>query len=255
MSLAVIQQDFRAYLRSGNDEIAASVADGARHGLAVYRHAFRANLIACLRDTFTKSSAWLGEADFEIAALEHIALHPPSSWTLSDYGEGFPETLARIHPRDPEIEELAWLDRALRRAFDGPDSRVQDRAAMADVDWESAVLSVAPTLALRPITTNGAAIWSAMADGLAPPAAAALTGFAGLAVWRRDLTPYFRTLDEAEYRALEQVALGQSFGQLCAGLASDDQPPEIAAILAGGWLARWLSDGIVTGVKSTQCHP
>jgi hypothetical protein len=168
---------------------------------------------------------------------------------MSDYGKGFPETLARLYPGDPEIEELAWLDWTLRRAFDGPDSIVQDRAALADVDWDSAVLDFAPTLALRPITTNCAAIWTALADGEAPPAAAALPRLAGLVVWRQALTPYFRTLDPREYQALASSADGQPFGQLCTGLATDDEIPETTAILAGGWLARWLSDGLVVGVK------
>ncbi len=144
MTLEQIQRDFRAHIVSGSPAIEAAIVGDARRGLAVYHHAYRANLIACLRDSFEKTAAWLGDDAFERAALGHIEANPPRSWTLGVYGHGFDDTLATRFPADPEIAELAWLDWRLRRAFDGPDVEIEDPAASADLDWESSPAAPGP---------------------------------------------------------------------------------------------------------------
>ena len=246
MSLAQLQRDFSAHILTGAAEVEPHIKGGARRGLAVYRHAYRATLTECLRDSFEKTLLWLGEDAFDAAALIHIPGHPPSSWTLADYGRGFDQTLAGLYPDDPEIEELAWLDWSLRRAFDGPDAPPLDPAALAEVDWDAARLSLAPTLVMCPVTTNCAALWTGLVNE-EPPAAQTLDGFAGLIVWRQALSPRFVTLTQPEYRALEQAKAGVSFGAICSGLAEEFPDPEAAAAYAGGLLGRWLADGVVIG--------
>jgi hypothetical protein len=247
MTLAELQRAFRAHIERGEGAINDGVPPAARRGLAVYHHAYRANLVACLADTFEKTAAWLGEGAFEAAALEHVAGHPPASWTLNDYGQGFDDTLEGLYPADPEVAELAWLDWSLRRAFDGPDAEVQDPADLAGVDWDRAVLRLAPTLALRRTRTNAAALWSAMAAGDTPPEVACPSGAAGLAVWRRDLSPRFRSLAETDYRALEQALAGARFAEICEALADDALSGEDTAAFAGGLLSGWLAEQIVIG--------
>jgi hypothetical protein len=249
MTLAQLQRDFRAYIVNRSPAIESAIAKEARRGLAVYHHAFRANLVACLNDAYEKTAAWLGEEAFERAALGHIEAHPPTSWTLSDYGGDFDATLAARYPADPEVAEMAWLDWRLRRAFDGPDARIQDPAALAGRDWEQVVLRLAPTLALREVETNVAALWSGMAEGGRPPPAEALDARRGLAVWRRDLSPQFRTLDCVEYRALERAHSGATFGEICMGVAEDVPPSEDPAAAAGGLLGRWFAEQIVIGAE------
>jgi len=250
MTLVQLQRDFRAYIVAGSPAVEAAIAEDARRGLAVYHHAFRANLIACLKDTFEKTAAWLGEDAFERAALAHIEAHPPASWTMSDYGGDFEDTLAARYPADPEVAELAWLDWRLRRAFDGPDSEIQDPAGLADLDWERAVLRLAPTLALREVETNAPALWSGMAEDAEPPPAVMLDERSGLAVWRRDLIPQFRTLEIVEHRALERARSGATFGDICIGVAEDIRPSQDPAAAAGGLLGRWFAEQIVTGAAT-----
>lgn len=247
MSLARLQRDFRDYLRTGGAALEPAVPEGARRGLNVYHHAFRANLVACLRDTFEKTAAWLGDDAFETAALEHIADHPPSSWTLNDYGEGFDATLGALYPADPEVAELAWLDWTLRRAFDGPDSPEPDPAAWGEVDWDAAVLRLAPTFTLRPVRTNCAALWRAMADQDPRVPVNLLEGFAGVAVWRADYTPCFRSLDGTEYRALEAALSGATFGAICEMAEAGLPDGEDAVAVIGGMLARWIGEKSLVG--------
>jgi len=242
--LARLQEQFRDHLLDRPSDIAAEIEGD----LAVYHHAYRAQLLNCLRDTFEKTWSWLGDDGFEAAARAHIEAHPPSAWTLNVYGEGFDRTLAGLYPDDPEVSELARLEWTLRRAFDGPDADPVEQAALASVDWDQAVLYFVPTLRLGTVTTNCAALWSALAAGDAPPPAERLPAPCGLRVWRQGLSVQFRSLDPAEERALRLALGGADFPELCGVLAADlgeqDGPAEIGRILS-----LWLQDGMIAEIS------
>ncbi|HMA48492.1 MAG TPA: DNA-binding domain-containing protein, partial [Magnetospirillaceae bacterium] len=239
MTLARLQQDFCAYLLDRPNRIETEVAGD----LEVYHHAYRAQLLNCLRDTFEKSWSWLGDEAFEAAARAHIEAHPPHAWTLNVYGEGFDRTLAEHHPEDPEIAELAWLEWALRRAFDGPDADSVDPAVLATIDWENAVLHLVPTVRLGSVITNCAALWSALAEDETPPPAQRLPGPAAIRVWRKGLSAKYRSIDAVEERALRLVLGGADFAQLCAVLAAE-LGDERGTAEIGRILGIWLQDGL-----------
>jgi hypothetical protein len=244
MSLARLQQDFCAYLLDRPNAIEREVAGD----LDVYHHAYRAQLLNCLRDTFEKSWSWLGDDAFEAAARAHVEAHPPHAWTLNVYGEGFERTLAELHPDDPEIAELAWLEWTLRRAFDGPDGGSVDPADLATVDWDNAVLHLVPTLRLGTATTNCAALWSALAENQTPPAAERLPEPATIRVWRHGLTAKFRSIDAIEARALRLVLDGADFANLCAVLAAD-LGDERGTAEIGRILGLWLQEGVLAAIS------
>jgi Putative DNA-binding domain len=215
--------------------------------LGVYRHAYRAQLLECLRDTYERVWAWLGDERFDTAAHAYIEASPPRSWTLGEYGWQFDQLLGRLYPSDPEVAELAWLDGALRRAFDGPDSTPVEAAACTGVDWDRAVLYLTPTLRMTSISTNAPAIWAALSEGRTPPAASLLQTAAALRVWRLGSAPNFRTVDPLEQQALVIAASGESFATICSALAARQDitnPDETAGTL----LAAWLRDGLITGI-------
>jgi hypothetical protein len=251
MSLLALQRGLRDRILS--DEAAFATQVSARHGasaetrLDVYHHAYRAQLVACLRDTFEKTHAWLGDQAFDDAARAHIEAHPPFSWTLGDYGPDFPETLKALYPDDPEVAELAWLDWSLRRAFDGPDAQPMGQDALAAIDWDAAVLVLPPTLVVGEVVTNCAAIWGAMAEDQTPPAAERLAAPAAIRVWRLELSPRYRTIEAAERQALALVAAKVPFGQVCARL-SEGLDEAAAAQAIGALLGAWLQDGLICGV-------
>jgi hypothetical protein len=249
MSLADLQRDFTGYLRGDGGSTFCAVAPGAQRGLQVYHYAYRATLIAALRDVFERTHAWLGDERFDAAARSHIAGHPPRSWTLADYGIGFDRTLARLYRDNPEVAELAWLDWSLRAAFNGPDSPMLDPAMLGDIDWDRATLRIAPTLVWREISTNVAALWHALdAETAAPPAAEALPSPALLTVWRHDLMPRFHCVTPAEHRALMLAQQGMAFGPICEQLARDHEGPEDIAALVGAILQRWIAEAVLVGI-------
>jgi hypothetical protein len=174
-----------------------------------------------------------------------VETHPPASWTLADYGDQFADTLRDLFPDDPEVPEIAWLDWTLRRAFDGPDAPAVEGADLADVDWETAVLAFPPTLVVREVTTNCAAIWSALEDGEAPPSPERLARPTPIRTWRTEFSSRYRTMEPLEALALAKAAEGRSFAEVCAELAGDI---EDGPAVLGGLLASWLQDGLVCAV-------
>ncbi len=254
MNLRALQESFRDWLVHESPALAARLGAGAKPGLAVYLNTYRGQLIDCLAQTYTVLHAWLGDAAFEAAAATHVDRVPPGSWTLDAYGLGFPDTLGLLYADDPEVTELACLERALAEAFTGPDCAVVDTAALGAIEWDQARLALVPTFTLLPATTNAAAIWTAVSGDASPPPAATLEVPTQIAVWRLDFTPRFRTLELAEAQALELVADGMSFGALCALLAGR-HGDDAGAARAGAWLGQWLQDGIIARVHQGSDAP
>ena len=247
MSLLELQRDFLGYLFDRPNDIPVAVRGDGEPGLAVYHNAYSAQLVACMKDSYERLWAWLGDAAFEAAARQHIAAHPPESWTLNDYGIGFADTVHDLYPYDPEVAEIAALDWALRRAFDGPDAPTLDLARLAEIDWDDAIFQFVPTLTLIPIRTNCGMIWNAIAtEGDVPPAET-LPEPAWVRVWRVDLQPQFATIEGSEKRALELARSGMSFGRLCNRLA-EERDVAGAVESAGQYLASWIQDRIITDI-------
>ena len=244
MTLLALQQNFGAWLTSEAGEVAAQFGERARPGLGVYLNNYRAQLLACLSASYPILRAWIGDAAFEGAAASHIDNVPPHAWTLDAYGLDFPNTLEKLYPADREVAELACLERELAAAFVGADAVPVGPADLAEVDWDTATIHFVPTLALLPVTTNVAAIWSAISSGDTPPAAVGLPTPAHLAVWRHGLTPRFRTIPPEEAEAIKHVREGGTFASLCAALV-ERLGDEQGLAAAGSFLGQWLADGLV----------
>lgn len=249
MSLLALQQDFRSWLTSEAPDAAARFGDGATPGLAVYINNYRGQLMACLAESYATVHAWLGDEAFEAAAATHIDRLPPQSWTLDDYALDFPVTIDALYVADPEVGDLARLERDLGLTFVGPDAAPVALASLEGIDWDEARFVLMPTFSVRPVMTNAAAIWSAINAGEPPPAAELLGEPATLAIWRHELTPTFRTLERLEADALSLAAQGRTFAEICAAIGTsvgEEDGPE----RAGGFLAQWLADGLIRKIRA-----
>lgn len=252
MTLAETQRAFGTWLRGG---VAPHFGQSAKPGLRVYRNTYRAQLVACLEESFPHTLSWIGGEAFHAAIVTHVARVPPSSWTLDAYARDFPDTLGQLYPADPEIAELARLEHALGEAFVGADAEPVQATALAGTDWDRAILRFVPTLDLNAATTNAAAIWTALTVDTPPPPAELLHESATLLVWRQDLVARFRTIDAAETHAILLARAGSSFAALCAALViAHGETAGIA--LAGAYLGRWLADGLIVDIQGDDlCEP
>jgi hypothetical protein len=102
---------------------------------------------------------------------------------------------------------------------------------------------------MRSISTNCAAIWTALSEKNAPPAAARLHAPTALRVWRKDFSPHFRAVDSIEQQALSMACDGARFAAICSAIAArmeSSRAPEVA----GALLAGWLQDGLIIAVEN-----
>lgn len=245
MTLLAMQRDLRNWLDRGDTQTAARFGATAAPGLRVYQNNYRAQLIACLDDSFPHTRAWIGARPFRDAAVAHIARVPPSSWTLDAYPRDFPATLRTLYPDDPEIAELAWLEGALAEAFVGPDAPAITPEQIAATDWDSAVLRFAPTLDQANLTTNATLLWAAMDAGETPPDVALLPETGAMLVWRHEDISRFRAIDREEREALLSARAGISFADMCEELVRR-HGDEAGIARAGTMLGHWLSEGLIS---------
>jgi hypothetical protein len=248
MRLIDLQRDMRAWL-AREDESAAIRLGGedVAPGLRVYQNNFRAQLAACIEDSFARTRDWIGGDAFHEAVVAHVDRMPPSSWTLDAYPRDFPATLAMLHPADPEIIELAWIELALAEAFVGPDTAALAATDLGEVDWDRAILHLTSTLDLGDLTTNAPAIWCALSDGELPPPVAHLPEPGAILVWRDGDAPRFRAVDQFERQALLGARAGMPFADLCSGMV-EALGEEAGIARAGQLLGQWLADGLVVGI-------
>jgi len=252
-ALASLQTQFIDYLHDRPNDFLSTLADAG--GLAkadrahIYFNAYRVRLLDTLKDSFDKTWAWLGDDRFESTALAWIADHPPRQFSLRPFGDTFADWLGAAWPDDPEVSELARLDWAMRQAFDGADAEPVTGATLADFgddEWAQVVFRLHPTAQWLVVTRNTLDLWHAMDRSDAPPQVDVLARPGRLLVWRKGFQPHFRSIDDDEAAMLEAMASGTPFAAACESVTAED-----ARTLIGGWLARWLDDGLLVVSANT----
>lgn len=251
MSLLALQRDMRAWLVRGEESAVDRLGgDDVAPGLRIHQNNFRAQLAACLDESFARTRDWIGGEAFHQAVVAHVERVRPSSWTLDAYPRDFPSTLALLYPGDPEITELAWIELALAEAFVAPDVAAISAEDLGAVDWDRTVLGFTPSLDLAGLTTNAPAIWSALAEDREPPAVAYLAESGAILAWREGETPRFRAVDQIEHHALISARAGMSFAGLCEALV-EALGEQAGVVRAGEMLGQWLADGLIV----SACAP
>lgn len=253
MTLLALQKDFREALLADDAMDGARFGADAVAGLNVYRNAYRGRLMECLRTSYDKVWGWIGDEAFDAAACHHIILHPPQSWTLDFYGEGFERTLATLFPDDPEVSELAWLEQAMQRAFaslDQPIITAGDLTSgeLAAINWDHAQLGFVSSFQLREFRTNCIEIWLSIANDTDAPDALLLDEPISVAVWRKEFSPQFRMIDPNEQKALTLLMNGGTFGELCDEMAAR-LGVEAAASATGAMLGRWIGEEMISSIR------
>lgn len=249
MNLTQWQEGFRDWLTTASGASADAFGERAWQGLAVYQNNYRTQLMTCLEVSYPQVLRRIGEGHFREAAIAHIDAHPPRGWTLDAYGADFGDTLVAAFPRNPDLHELAWIEWALSEAFVAADATPLDREALWSVDWDTALLRVAPSLRHRVATTNADDVWSALQEETASvPDGEMLAAPGGLVVWRRGFHSRLRRLDADDYAALCVTLADGHFESMCETLVKR-LGEEAGVTRAGSLLADWLDAGIVVAVE------
>ena len=169
----------------------------------------------------------------------------PSEPSLYYCGRYLAEYL-RAHPmreRAPFVADLAALERAIVEVFQGRDAAAlapDALRAIAPADWPAIKLKLQAAAQLLALDWRVSALVRAVEDARPwePPEQQPVK----VLVWRHDTRVFHRELETVEADALEAIARGELFAEICDRVAAGDQDPVTSV---NRMLARWLSDGLL----------
>ena len=256
--LAQLQAGFQAYLMDDarNTKFKKIVDDqkvGATKRLKIYHDAYRLRIIDALGNAYPMLKAYLGDELFENSTRSYLTKIPSIYPNLRWYGAQMAEHLTKTLPKHPIAAEIAQFEWALSLAFDAEDAPVlslQDLAAIAPENWGDLRFKFHPAVQLLSPTYNVLLVWQALNSEKTPPKVTQINE--PCVVWRKELNSHYRSLEIAEYAAIEQMITGASFGDLCEKLQEnaslESTSEDEATMQAAQYLSGWLNGGLITAM-------
>jgi len=244
---AELQQLFGAALSDparGADVAPWLRGDPAR--LGIYRGNLRASWRRALANAYPVLCRLVGADAFDDLARAYGRAHPSLDPDLNRFGEWLPDFLDTVaadagHPYLPDVARLEWLVHAAHFA---PDSDAAPPQVTDPAAFEASRAVLHPALRLHASRWATPALWHAHQEDGAPwPAALDTAGHALVrrVGWRVDVI----AIGAAEHAALARLAAGETVG------AALDAAFEIdAAFDVGEAVRRWLTEGVIVGLRS-----
>ena len=249
--LAVTEVRFQENVLTGDPaidaQIAGDTAEFRNSRLAIYRDAYRLRLIEVLGTDYEVLHAYLGDALFNALAGDYIAAHPSTFRNVRWFGGKLAQFLGTTprYAEHPELAELAQFEWSLGQAFDSPDEvtvRFEEVAAVPPEAWADLRFRPHPSLRMMELRTNAVTIWKEIDNDGSSCAPETFPEPVAWAVWRKQHSPFFRSMEVDEAWALKALLAQASFGEICAGLC-DWVAEEEAAGRAAGMLRGWVEEG------------
>ncbi len=233
-------------------------ADSAR-GLAVYRHAYRARLVAALRDNYPVLAQVMGDEDFEALAGAYVQARPSAFASIRWYGDALADFMAaQTELAHPAFIDVARMDWVLRGVFDAAEDEALQAVSLQQLaaeDWPA--LRLRPRASARCLALDWAVepAWAALARH-AQQRQAGLAGLAAeepelpapeplahhLLAWRPHLETRWRSLEADEAALVAAVFEGADWtrlGEIAAVQWGEaEAPTRLAACLQ-----QWLQEG------------
>lgn len=219
---------------------------GAR-GMQIYHRAYRERLAEVLADSFPKCQLFLGTSLFKDLAERYIDAHPPRERHLGRYGSHFATLLEAAYPENAELSDLARLEWDLRTAFDAADVPAWTVPDIEQTGPDTCLGQdniLHPSLRLQSIRTNAVSIWRAIDSDNEVPEVVRWADPHTLAVWRKDLRPHFRSVEDDEAAFLLELLAERATITTVAHAWGESGRLRDPAVL-GRWLAGWWSDELL----------
>lgn len=249
-ALAESQQRFQRAVLANDATPGLFAAEGQdmSGGFALYRMAYRARLLAALRDNFPVLHRALGDEAFADLAHDYIDAHPSRFRSIRWFGDALVNFLDADTARlpHPALADVARMDWAMRGAFDAQGASLltlPDLAAMRPEDWPQRRFRPLPSLRMIELSWRVEPIWRALNDDAEAQTEAPEPLSHVLLVWRPELDCRWRSAGDTEALALRVLAQEAGFAECCATIAqSGEADPASCAV---GLLQRWVNDGLL----------
>jgi hypothetical protein len=260
MNLTALQHAFQGYVLHGADGIAERIEPGPlanhRRRLAIYYDAYRLRLVEALGTDFDALVAMMGKDAFESACRAYVEAMPSVFRNVRWYGSGLSAFLREAPPwrERPWLADIAHFEWALTLAFDAADAshvRFTDLSALQGDAWATLGFRLHPSVRTIELRANAPAIRKAVDLGAPAPEPTLADEPLTWLIWRKDLSPHFRSLSKPEAWALHRARDGSSFPAICEGLC-DWLAADEAAAAAAGWLRTWVDDQLITALTRVE---
>ena len=142
LRLAERQRDFAAALLDPERPVPPGLVgpDGgpSLKRFSVYRNNVVAGLTETLKDAFPAVHRLVGTDFFHAMARVYVAVEPPRSPIMLDYGAGFPDFIENFEPAAtlPYLADVARIERAWTEAYHAPEAAPLELGAFAAIHPE-----------------------------------------------------------------------------------------------------------------------
>ncbi len=253
--LAELQSNFQRYIIDQTEggvfkqHIVDDEKVGVNKRLSIYADAYRLRIIEALATAYPKLKVLLGDDFFDQAARQYIDTYPSHYQNMRWVGGHMQQHIRNIAPQHPIAAELAQFEWALGLSFDAADTpilQVQDLADIPPETWGDLSFEFSPSVQLLDVHWNVIPIWQAIDKEETPPAMAETNE--PCLVWRDDMNSHYRSLQAMEFKALQQMMTGATFGALCEDILLTLE--NAATQQAAQYLAAWIDAGMISQLQS-----
>jgi hypothetical protein len=214
--------------------------------LSVYQQAYFARLLEVLRELFPCTRFAIGDATFDELATAYLLAYPPRSYTLTRLADRFAQHLDQTRPQDGEwsrfVVELATLEEAIDRIFDGPGPELLPKFALPADANEHLRLALAPGCELFRFQFPVSTFYSDWKAGAAPTWPQPEEQH--LVLWRRDYIVRRCELSSVQYRLLAAIHRGDTLGAALAAAAGEAVAGDELVGKLHGWFQQWSAGGL-----------
>ena len=218
--------------------------------LGIYGHAYRSRLQEALMTSYSILHQYLGDEQFETLCDAYIDSHPSQFRSIRWFGDQLPTFLNNHEPYHeyPYLAELAQFEWTMALVFDAADSpimQLEDMQKIPPEAWGDMHLKVHPSVHRIALSWNVVQLWQAITDDqeLDEPQQSATN--VPWILWRNELTTQFSSLSDDEAWAIDAVASGSTFGELCEGLCQWIEEQNVG-MHAASLLKGWITSGLIT---------
>ena len=256
--LRSLQRRFQDYLIGRSEEFEKDIISTenarAEHRLGAYYNAYRIRLIDCLATDFEALKKVLGDEAFELMMLDYLKLYPSEHPSVRWVGQHLIEFLQHSdHPDKDFLSELALFEWTQGLCFDAADSEqlvsLDDMAQLSPELWPQIKIRLHPSVHWLDLYWNVPPYWMALDNDKPLPEKHMDDIPTRWLMWRKEMSPNWRSLDVAEAWAVEAANNGANFAELCEGLL-EWVGADSVAITAAGYLKQWINDTLVVKIDT-----
>lgn len=202
----------------------------------VYRNNVVAGLVEALKAEFRAVCRIVGDEFFAAMARVYVALEPPRSPIMLDYGESFPDFIGTFEPAKsvPCLRDVARLERAWMEAYHAAEAPPTDLALFATIDAQSvpqASFTLHPSVRVVSSSFPVVQIWLMNIDGGVPEAVDILSGGEHALVARPVAEVEVRRVPAGAATFILSLAAGASVADAAALALDEDSDFDLAGAL------------------------